>query len=110
VEYVPNVILRTGFTFAYKRLSLTGQYAYTSKQFSDADNSISTTSAIYGIIPAYAVMDVSGTYSWRLLAISAGINNVANAVYFTRRAEGYPGPGIIPGDPINMYLTLQLKL
>jgi len=55
-------------------------------------------------------MDVSGTYSWRLLAISAGINNVANAVYFTRRAEGYPGPGIIPGDPINMYLTLQLKL
>jgi len=110
VEYVPNVILRTGFTYAYKRLSLTGQYAYTAQQFSDADNSISTTSAIYGIIPAYAVMDVSGTYSWRLLAISAGINNVANAVYFTRRAEGYPGPGIIPGDPINMYLTLQLKL
>ncbi|HOZ86669.1 MAG TPA: TonB-dependent receptor [Bacteroidia bacterium] len=110
VEYVPDVIFRTGLSFAYKKFSFTYQYSYTSAQFSDADNSESTTSAIYGIIPAYAVMDVSASYSWRMFGLSAGVNNLANSAYFTRRAEGYPGPGIIPADPINLYLTLQLKL
>ena len=38
------------------------------------------------------------------------INNFLNETYFTRRSEGYPGPGILPSDPINFYLTLQLKL
>jgi Fe(3+) dicitrate transport protein len=110
VEYVPDVIFRTGLTFAYKQFSFTYQYSYTSSQFSDADNSESISSAIYGIIPAYSVMDLSASYNWRILGLSAGINNLANSAYFTRRAEGYPGPGIIPADPLNLYLTLQLKL
>ena len=110
VEYVPEVILRTGLTYAYKKFSLTYQYAYTAQQFSDADNSESTSSAIYGIIPAYSIMDISASYSWRFLGFSAGVNNLANSSYFTRRAEGYPGPGIIPADPINAYFTLQVKL
>ncbi|MDP1800329.1 MAG: TonB-dependent receptor [Bacteroidota bacterium] len=110
VEYVPDVIFRTGLTYAYKKFSFTYQYAYTGQQFSDADNSESTSSAIYGIIPAYSIMDISANYSWRFLGFSAGVNNVANSSYFTRRAEGYPGPGIIPADPINAYFTLQVKL
>ncbi len=110
VEYVPDLILRTGITFAFKKFSFTGQYSYTSTQFSDADNSLSTSSAIYGVIPAYSVIDVSATYNWRVVGLSAGVNNAANSVYFTRRAEGYPGPGIIPADPVNVYLTLQVKL
>jgi len=55
-------------------------------------------------------MDISANYSWRFLGFSAGVNNVANASYFTRRAEGYPGPGILPADPVNIYFTLQVKL
>ncbi|MGN6439299.1 MAG: hypothetical protein ACTHMM_22345 [Agriterribacter sp.] len=30
--------------------------------------------------------------------------------YFTRRADGYPGPGIIPADRRNAYVTLQFKI
>ncbi len=110
VEYVPDFIIRTGITYAYKSLSITLQYAYTSQQFSDASNALSTPSSIYGIIPNYSIADASAQYKYKAFTISAGINNVLNAVYFTRRAEGYPGPGIIPGDPMNSYLTLGLKL
>lgn len=110
VEYVPDMIIRTGITYAYKKFSITTQYAYTSQQFSDATNSESSTSAIYGLIPAYHVVDVSAGYSWKFLGVYAGVNNAGNASYFTRRAEGYPGPGIIPADPINGYVTLQIKL
>ena len=41
--------------------------------------------------------------------IETGINNLANEIYFTRRATGYPGPGIIPSPPRNYYLTIQFK-
>ncbi|MFO0322587.1 MAG: TonB-dependent receptor family protein [Bacteroidota bacterium] len=109
VEYVPDLIFRCGVTYKYKDFGLTYQYSYTSQQFSDATNSVYSTSAIYGLIPAYSVMDVSANYTWKILGISAGINNVSNSKYFTRRAEGYPGPGILPADPINFYFTLKLK-
>jgi Fe(3+) dicitrate transport protein len=110
VEYVPDFIIRTGLTYAYKALSFTLQYAYTSQQFSDASNALSTPSSIYGSIPSYNVADVSAQYKYKAFTLSAGINNAFNAAYFTRRAEGYPGPGIIPGDPLNGYLTLGIKL
>ncbi len=109
VEYVPDYIIRTGITYAYKGFGLTLQYAYTSEQFSDATNSNATPSAIYGLIPAYDVIDLSAQYTWKFLGVSAGVNNLGNSSYFTRRAEGYPGPGIIPADPMNVYFTLQLK-
>jgi hypothetical protein len=32
---------------------------------------------------------------WKL---EAGVTNFTNNSYFTRRATGYPGPGIIPSD------------
>ena len=33
-----------------------------------------------------------------------------NHKYFTRRATGYPGPGIIPSSGINLYGTLEIKI
>jgi Fe(3+) dicitrate transport protein len=110
VEYVPEYILRGGLSYGFKGFGLTVQYAYTAEQYSDATNSKSTPSAIYGLIPAYSVMDCSASYTWKFLGLYAGVNNVMNASYFTRRAEGYPGPGILPADPMNGYVTLQLKL
>lgn len=109
VEYVPDYIIRTGINYGYKGFGLTLQYAYTSEQFSDATNANFTPSAIYGLIPAYDVIDLSAQYTWKFLGVSAGVNNLVNSTYFTRRAEGYPGPGIIPADPLNVYFTLQLK-
>ncbi|MBN8691904.1 MAG: TonB-dependent receptor [Bacteroidetes bacterium] len=109
VEYVPDIIIRAGLTYAYKKFSATILNAYTSQQFSEATNSMASASGIYGIIPAYNVLDFSAGYSQKNWGVFAGINNVGNSVYFSRRAEGYPGPGIIPGDPINAYCTLQFK-
>lgn len=110
VEYVPAIIFRAGLSYAYKRFGVTYQYSYTGEQFSDATNAPSSPSAIYGLIPAYSVMDLSARYTWKWFGIYAGVNNLANATYFTRRAEGYPGPGIIPADPLNVYVTLSVKL
>lgn len=110
VEFVPQTILRSGITYRYKKFSTTIQGAYTSQQFSDATNSEYSANAITGIIPAYTICDFSAQYSFKAFNFSAGINNFTNQVYFTRRADGYPGPGILPSDPLNFYMTLQFKL
>lgn len=107
VEFVPDMILRTGLTYGFKKFTITAQYSYTGLQYSDATNAETSPSAIYGVIPAYSVMDVSASFTYKKFGICAGVNNVLNARYFTRRAEGYPGPGIIPADPINAYATLK---
>jgi Fe(3+) dicitrate transport protein len=54
-------------------------------------------------------MDLSMAYNIKMFEISAGVNNLANTAYFTRRAVGYPGPGIIPSDGLALYLTLGAK-
>lgn len=110
VELVPVSIIRSGLTYKYKNFSTTVQGSYTAEQFADASNSKFSTNAITGIIPAYTICDFSAQYTYKMFNFSAGINNFLNAVYFTRRAEGYPGPGILPSDPRNFYVTLQLKL
>jgi Fe(3+) dicitrate transport protein len=109
VEYVPEVIFRTGITYAVRKFSFTCQYAYTGLQYSDATNAASSASGIYGIIPSYEIIDISAAYSWKKFGINAGINNLTNASYFTRRTEGFPGPGIIPADPVNGYVTLKFN-
>ena len=109
VEYVPDLIFRGGLTYAFKGFSFTYQYSYTSEQFSDATNATGSSAAIYGVIPAYSVMDLSASYKRKHFGIYLGVNNLSNEKYFTRRAEGYPGPGILPADPVNAYLTLSLQ-
>ena len=118
VEFVPPFNLKTGATFAYKRFSITYQYSYVGEQFSDATNAgkdqngniIFIPNAIIGVIPSYAVMDVSLKYDWDRIKFETGVNNLSNEIYFTRRATGYPGPGIIPSPVRNYYFTIQLKL
>ncbi len=110
VELVPKQILRTGINFSYKDFKITYQYAYTAEQYTEATNATFTPSAVDGLIPAYHVMDLSLSYTYKRVSVSTGINNLANNMYFTRRADGYPGPGIIPSDGRSFYLTLQIKI
>ena len=42
--------------------------------------------------------------------LSGGVNNVFDARYFTRRAGGYPGPGILPADGRTWFAGLGLTL
>lgn len=110
VELVPEKILRTGVTISYKDFKLTYQYAYTSEQFTEATNAKLTSSAVDGLIPAYSVMDLSLSYTYKWVSLSTGVNNLLDSYYFTRRADGYPGPGIIPSDGRSLYVTLGVKL
>ncbi|WP_317129703.1 TonB-dependent receptor [Flavobacterium gawalongense] len=60
-----------------------------------------------GQIPSYYVADFSTSYKWKKWKLEAGITNFTNNSYFTRRATGYPGPGIIPSDTRTFYTTLE---
>ncbi|WP_417236756.1 TonB-dependent receptor domain-containing protein [Bizionia paragorgiae] len=110
VEFVPEVNIKTGVKFGYKNLLANVQYSYLSEQFTDASNSVSSgISGIVGEIPSYDILDLSLSYSYKRFKLETGINNVLDNAYFTRRATGYPGPGIIPSSPRNYYATLQVK-
>ncbi len=110
VELVPKVNFKTGLTFAKGNFRAIYQLMYVSEQFSDATNAVSTPTAIEGIIPAYSVMDISFSYRYKKFVVESGINNLADRQYFTRRATGYPGPGIIPSDGRSFYVTLGVDL
>ncbi|SHG17810.1 TonB-dependent receptor domain-containing protein [Flagellimonas flava] len=114
VEFIPKVNLKTGLSFGYGNLLGSLQYTYLSEQFTDATNAPQDVNdnqrGIEGTIPAYDIMDVSLSYTFKKFRLEAGINNVLDNSYFTRRATGYPGPGIIPAEPRTFYTTLQIKL
>lgn len=111
IENVPEFTVRAGLKFKYDRFSVSTQFNYVASQYTDATNSEFTPTAIYGIIPAYYVVDFSTSYRFKKwFALEAGINNLTNNQYFTRRAVSYPGPGIIPSDGIYTYLTLEFKI
>ena len=112
VEYAPKKIERVGLTYGCGPFSVTGQYSYTSASFGEANNipTPSNDNPLQGLVPAYAVWDVSGTYHFpRNLDLKAGVNNLTDAKYFTRRTDEYPGPGIIPSIGRSVYVTVAAK-
>ena len=110
VEFVPALNLRTGIRAYWGAIKGSLQWSTLSGQYTDATNAprnpLDNQSGIIGSIPAYDVMDLSLAWSWRWLQLEGGINNLLNRHYFTRRATGYPGPGIIPSAPRTGYLTV----
>jgi len=113
VEFIPEVNWRAGMDFGYHDLTGSLQYTYFSEQFTDASNApreLTDQRGIIGSIPAYGVMDLSLAYTYKMFKLESGINNLLDEQYFTRRATGYPGPGIIPANPLTWYMTLQIKL
>ncbi|WP_026951409.1 TonB-dependent receptor [Algoriphagus mannitolivorans] len=111
VENAPRNINRFGATYSLGKFSMTWQMSDISETFSDASNTTTPNAAgTVGLIPAYQVQDLSA--SWKVYkqhSLKAGINNLTDERYFTRRAGGYPGPGIMPADGRTFYLTLGLK-
>jgi Fe(3+) dicitrate transport protein len=111
VEFVPLFNIKTGTGVGYKNFMSSVQLSYVSLQYTDATNQEVGTNAISngisGEIPAYYVADFSSSYKWKNWKIEAGINNFTDNKYFTRRATGYPGPGIIPSDTRTFYTTLE---
>ena len=110
VEYAPQWICRTGLDAAYKKLSGSLQFSYTGEEFSDASNAPRSSDGTVGIIPSYSTLDFTADYNLRHWLVSFSINNLTDVRYFTRRATGFPGPGIIPSQGRAFYLTVQCRL
>ena len=110
VELIPPFSIKTGVNFGWKTLKLAYQFAYTAEHFTDATNAIFVADATRGLIPAYQVQDLSLAYAYKRFKFQTGVNNLTDNAYFTRRAVAYPGPGIIPSDGRNIYLTVGIKI
>jgi Fe(3+) dicitrate transport protein len=110
VEHTPELLVRTGIDFGFKRFNLAYLFSYTDQQFTDATNSVSTSDGVNGIIPSYYVMDLNVSYKYWKLKFNAGVENITDNKYFTRRASGYPGPGIIPSSGRTFFISLGIKV
>ncbi|MDB4834971.1 TonB-dependent receptor [Cyclobacteriaceae bacterium] len=111
VELIPQMTFKTGLSLKKGRFGASLLYSYVSKQYTDATNEEGPVpDAVIGVIPSYFVMDAGASFeikSW--LKLETGVNNLTNNYYFTRRADGYPGPGVIPSDARSFYATLQFN-
>ncbi len=114
VEFIPLINLKTGLGFGYKNLLGNIQFTHLSEQFTEVTNADrgstgSKEEGTLGKIPVYNILDISLSYTYKNFKLETGINNLLDESYFTQRATGYPGPGIIPSDPLTWYTTLQFK-
>lgn len=115
VEFVPTLNLKMGVSSEYKKWKYHLQLTAMSEQFSDALNQITpdndNTGGIFGTIPPYYVVDFSTSFKVNsYLTLEGSIQNITNNKYFTQRATGYPGPGIIPSDPVNFVFSADIHL
>jgi Fe(3+) dicitrate transport protein len=111
VENAPEHILRAGITAGWKGVMLTGQVSHVSEAFSDANNTLTpSANGQNGLIPSYTVTDLTASYKFaKNLHIKGGVNNLFDEHYFTRRAGGYPGPGVLPADGRTFFVSLGAK-
>ncbi len=111
VEFVPKLNLKSGIKVAYKNLKSSVQLTHLTNQYSDATNAVDGGfSSVVGRIPSYKIFDLSVSYDWKKFRLEGSVNNFTNELYYTRRATGYPGPGILPSDGRGYYVTLQFKI
>jgi Fe(3+) dicitrate transport protein len=110
VEGVPDWIDRAGITARAGAVKLLLQYSYVGNGYSDATNTAYTPTGVIGYVPSYSVWDASAEWSFGgHYHLSAGLNNIADARYYTRRINMYPGPGILPADGRTGYLSFGVK-
>ncbi len=111
VENAPANIFRGGISAGYKSILLTGQISSVGETYSDANNTVTPiANGQNGLIPSYKITDLTATYKFsRGLNVKAGINNLFDERYFTRRAGGYPGPGVLPGDGRTFFISVGAK-
>lgn len=112
IESVPEWTSRNGVQLAYKRTSVIIQHSYVSETFSDAFNTITpSANGAVGIVPSYGIWDVNAAFRIRKnVTFRAGINNVMNTSYFTKRPTVYPGPGVWSSDGLGLTATVVIQI
>ncbi len=111
VENAPTNILRSGIGTGYNNFLLTTQVSYVGSSFSNANNTEApSANGQNGLIPSYTITDLTASYKFnKQVNLKAGINNLFDETYFTRRAGGYPGPGALPGDGRTFFVSVGAK-
>src|SRR5690606_17827440 len=98
LESVPEWISRTGLSLEAGRFSTNLLVSHTTSSFADPLNTLEPSpNGAVGLVPAYTLLDVNGSVGvteW--MRLRAGVNNLLDEQYFTKRPEFYPGPGIWP--------------
>jgi Fe(3+) dicitrate transport protein len=112
VENAPRRIQRYGLSYNLKGFTATYQLNKVSEAFADALNTVTpNATATVGLIPAYSVSDLSFGYSGKEnYTLQVGVNNLFNEIYFTRRAGGYPGPGLLPSNGRTLFFTFGIQI
>ena len=112
VEYAPRWIVSTGINYHYKRFGIQVQSRTTSSFYTDANNTeAANTAATSGRIDGYTVLDLSAQYRINgKYNLGFGINNLNDKNYATRRAGGFPGPGLVSGEGRTWYLSFGVKM
>jgi Fe(3+) dicitrate transport protein len=107
VENAPATIHRMGATYSVKTFSATCQLSDVGDVFTDAANTeLPNAAGTIGKLEGYRVMDVSLACAFmKHYNIKAGVNNLTDEKYATRRSGGYPGPGILPGNGRTVYVS-----
>jgi len=109
VEAAAETINRAGLIFSHSSFSATFQVNSVGDAYGDASNVKTSDDPIAGYIPAYTVLDFSATYKYKSYALKAGVNNITDKSYFTRRTDEYPGPGIIPAVGRSFYAGISAR-
>lgn len=111
VEYAPERTERYGFTYRRKQLAASAMLHRVGDVYTDAANSEApNAAATVGRIEAYDLLDASVSWTFKPgVEITAGVRNLADARYATRRAGGYPGPGLLPGEGRTLYVTMAAR-
>lgn len=111
LEDLPDYNIKAGITYGFRNFATSLQGTFVGQQFSDAANTLTPFKGVFGVIPAYNVLDWSASYSFnKNFVLEGSVNNLLDELYFTRRAVAYPGPGIIPALRRTWNLTLVVKL
>lgn len=112
VENAPRYIHNFGINWNKKQFSATLQYKTSGRIYTDANNTVTPSpNGATGLLDGYEVFDLSTEYKFlKNYNIRSGINNLTNESYATRRASGYPGPGILPGEGRTFFVSIGAKL
>jgi len=108
IENAPQYIHRFGASYNLKGFSVSFQFSSVGDVFTDAANTEApNATATIGKLSGYQVMDATLSYKFaKRYNLKAGVNNISDEKYATRRAGGYPGPGITPGNGRTFFVSI----
>lgn len=112
VEAAPQWISRNGLSASIHSFQALLQHQFVGKSYADALNTeIPPATGAVGVVPSYNVWDLNTSYQFSpKLILRAGINNLLNTSYFTKRPQMYPGPGIWSSDGRSFVVSVGFKL